>query len=146
MGEIEFADDVDSEMQAAVRGMWVERLAGFRAIDLDRYLSGQCDETRYVTPWMSVSGRGLRRLSRAYFWIRRLGRLIGLDLGADVLDARVTREGALLMTRGRLVLTVGGRVVPESELAFSIRKLPGDSRQESGARLVWHEARVTRRG
>jgi len=135
LGQLAFVDDIDAPTREAIRDMWINRLVGFRYLDRDRYLSHQTDETRYVTAHLKLRGKAFRRVSGVLFIFRRLVRWVGLDIDADVLDACVTCNGELFITRGRLVLMIRGRVVRAAQLTFSIRPTP--------AGLVWHEARVS---
>lgn len=140
-GDIRFADGIDEAMRTTIREMWVNRLSGYGARDLDRYLRDNSESTRYVIGGTRLRASTFRRICRLLFAIQRCGSVLDLTLSAEALDAHVTREGKRFVTRGHLVLTAAGRILRQSRLTMSIT-------HESG-RWVWDEVvevRVPRSG
>ncbi len=131
-GQLTFAENIDSNTREIIREMWINRLAGFRTLDLDRYLRDQTDQTRYTTGRLTINAKTFRRLSSLLFATRRLLRLTHLDLEADLLNAKVTRQNETYITRGRLILTIANRPVRQTQLEMTI-----DCR---AARGYWHTA------
>ncbi len=137
-GEFLFDDDVGHDVREVIREMWINRLAGFRARDLRRYLRDNVESTLYITDGRAHSYRAFRRMSRVLFLLRRIAGLIGFTVSAEMLDGRVSRTDDLYVARGVLVLMLGGWMISQSHLAMSCHA-------DSG-RWVWERAVVERIG
>jgi hypothetical protein len=119
-GELAFADNIDPNTRELIREMWINRLEGFRNLDLDRYLRDQTDRTRYTTGRLTITAKTFRRLSSLLFATRRLLRPARLDLDAELLDAEVTRQNDTYTTQGRLLLTIANRPIRQTQLEMTI--------------------------
>jgi hypothetical protein len=118
-GELTFTTGIPPEIEVVVSEMWRNRLAGFRNIDIVEYLRDDWVMTRYVSGRIELGAPTYHHLIRMVFWVRRLSRFIGIQINADLLDARVKRTDGIVTTRGTLVVAVGRLIIRQSLLEMS---------------------------
>ncbi len=110
-GEMAFDAAIDSETREVIRAMWRTRLAGFAEIDLTSYMRHNTSQTRYKIGRWRLGGDWFRRLSWLLFVARRVMRVVGVTVSAEIYDAVVVPRGREFATQGELCVRVCGRVL-----------------------------------
>ncbi len=131
VGEIRFDPAVTPATREAIREMFINRLAGYTACDLDRYLRDNTPDTDYIVNGRSYRAKTFRRVLGLFFIVQRIAALLGCPLRAEAVDAHVVKDGSLHITRCTLILTMRRRILRQSRLTMAIAR--------QGGRWVWHE-------